>query len=914
MAFGRAYENLTMLADGTVLASGGMSTSDGTDLSKGVLPAEIWNPDTETWTTVASLTNPREYHSTAMLLPDGRVLMAGGGAFGGAVDQKSAEIYSPPYLFKGARPTISSMPGGASFGSSFDISTPDAASITKVSLIRSPSVTHAFDQNQRFQFLSFTQGSGKITVQAPATANLAPPGDYLLFIVNGNGVPSQGKFIRISSTGDVTPPSAPTNLTANATSGQVALSWGASTDSSGIANYSVYRSTTPNFTPTGANKIADPGTNSYTDLGRTAGTYYYRVAADDNAGNTSASSNEVSAVVPGGPLPGLVAAYSFDEGSGTTVTDRSGNNNTGTLSNTSWSTSGKYGKALSFNGTNAWVTVPSSNSLGLTTGMTAEAWVNPSALGNAYRAVVFREQPGNEVYALYADQAGAASAQLPTGEVYVGGYKDANGASGLALNSWTHLAETYDGSSVRLYVNGTLVSTTAAPGSFSSSSQPLRIGGDSIWGEYFSGLIDEVRVYNRPLSAAEIQQDMASSISPSDTQAPTAPGNLAASGSLSSASLSWSASSDNVGVTRYDVYRSTTSGFTPSAANRIAQPTGTSYTDTGLAAGTYYYKVQAEDAAGNLSASSNEASAVVGDTSPPSAPGTLSASGAIGKATLSWGAASDNVGVVGYEVYRSTTSGFTPSAANRIAQPSGTSYVDLVAAGTYYYKVAAKDAAGNLGPASNEASAVVLADTTPPSAPGSLAASVAGGTVNLSWSASSDDVGVTKYDVYRSTSSGFTPSAANRIAQPTGTAYSDSGLTVGTYYYKVQAEDGAGNLSQSSNEVSATVADSIPPSAPSSLATAAIGANGHADLERIDRQRGGDAVRRLPLDDLGLHAQRGQPDRADRQHDLQRSRAPRRHLLLQGRCRGRGRQPRAPLRTRRARRSPTRQRRARRAT
>ena len=177
MAFGRAYQNLTMLADGTVLASGGMSTSDGTDLSKAVLPAEIWNPDTETWTTVASLTNGREYHSTALLLPDGRVLMAGGGALPGrATDQTNAEIYSPPYLFKGTRPTISSAPGGASWGSSFDITTPDAASITKVSLVRSPSVTHAFDQNQRFQFLNFTTGSGKITVQAPTGANVAPPG------------------------------------------------------------------------------------------------------------------------------------------------------------------------------------------------------------------------------------------------------------------------------------------------------------------------------------------------------------------------------------------------------------------------------------------------------------------------------------------------------------------------------------------------------------------------------------------------------------------------------------------------------------------------------------------------------------------------------------------------------------------
>ena len=190
-----------LLPDGTVLAAGGMSTSDGTDLSKAVLPTEIWNPDTETWTTVASLTNGREYHSTALLLPDGRVLMAGGGALPGrATDILNAEIYSPPYLFKGARPTIASAPVGAGYGASFDVTTPDAAQITKVSLVRTSSVTHSFNENQRFQFLSFTAGSGKVTVQAPG-ANLAPPGDYLLFLLNENGVPSVGSFIRLSTTG-----------------------------------------------------------------------------------------------------------------------------------------------------------------------------------------------------------------------------------------------------------------------------------------------------------------------------------------------------------------------------------------------------------------------------------------------------------------------------------------------------------------------------------------------------------------------------------------------------------------------------------------------------------------------------------------------------------------------------------------
>ena len=236
---------------------------------------------------------------------------------------------------------------------------------------------------------------------------------------------------------------------------------------------------------------------------------------------------------------------------------------------------------------------------------------------------------------------------------------------------------------------------------------------------------------------------MSTSITPSDAQPPTAPGSLAANGALTSASLTWAASTDNVGVVRYNVYRSTTSGFTPSVANRIAQPTGTSYTDSGLAARHLLLQGHGRGRRGQP-LGAVERGERAGRRLDPA----LGARNAererrrSGKATLSWGAATDNVGVVRYNVHRGTSSGFTPSAANRIAQPTGTSYTDTgLAAGTYFYKVTAEDAAGNVGPASNEASATATADTTPPTAPANLAASVAGGTVNLSWTASTDDVG-----------------------------------------------------------------------------------------------------------------------------------------------------------------------------
>ena len=137
----------------------------------------------------------REYHSTALLLPDGRVLMAGGGQLPGSParrTRRTREIYSPPYLFKGARPTITTRAAArSSTASTFTVTTPDAASIQSVALIRTPSVTHAFDQNQRYIPLSFTTGTGHADRDhAGARRTRAPPGYYMLFIVNGNGVPS----------------------------------------------------------------------------------------------------------------------------------------------------------------------------------------------------------------------------------------------------------------------------------------------------------------------------------------------------------------------------------------------------------------------------------------------------------------------------------------------------------------------------------------------------------------------------------------------------------------------------------------------------------------------------------------------------------------------------------------------------
>ena len=197
MASPRAYHNLTVLPDGTVLTTGGESTLDGSTNADAVYQAELWSPTTQTWTTLALGGVPRLYHSTAVLMPDARVLVAGSGSLYPAADQTQGEYFSPPYLFKGARPRISSAPASVLYGTNFTVQTPDAASITSVAWIRPSTVTHQFNEDQHFLNLAFQNTGGQLTVQAPANANLAPPGYYMLFLVNGNGVPSVATFVKI---------------------------------------------------------------------------------------------------------------------------------------------------------------------------------------------------------------------------------------------------------------------------------------------------------------------------------------------------------------------------------------------------------------------------------------------------------------------------------------------------------------------------------------------------------------------------------------------------------------------------------------------------------------------------------------------------------------------------------------------
>jgi hypothetical protein len=198
-----------------------------------------------------------------------------------------------------------------------------------------------------------------------------------------------------------------------------------------------------------------------------------------------------------------VAAYSFDEGLGSSAADASGNGNTGAIGSASWITTGKFGNALSFNGTNARVTVGDSASLDLTTAMTLEAWVYPTAT-SGWRDVIYKGP--NDIYYLEGRSPGGPPA---TGGTFA---SPLYGTAALPVNAWSHLAATYDGTTLRLYVNGVQVASRPQTGPIATSAGALTIGGDVLYGQHFAGRIDEVRIYDTALSASEIESDMATPI------------------------------------------------------------------------------------------------------------------------------------------------------------------------------------------------------------------------------------------------------------------------------------------------------------------------------------------------------------------------------------------------------------------
>ncbi|MEK7384492.1 MAG: LamG-like jellyroll fold domain-containing protein, partial [Elusimicrobiota bacterium] len=424
--------------------------------------------------------------------------------------------------------------------------------------------------------------------------------------------------------------------------------------------------------------------------------YSYKVAAIDAAGNVSGQSASASATTsaaapPPPPSTAPVGWWKLDEGSGASTLDASVNGNTATLFNSPAWTAGKLAGALNFDGVDDYVVAGVGGLPAVNAPQSISLWYRVAANAAGQNLVVLRAPSSSAANQVMLTANGMMAMTQWGGAVTVQAPAPAAGA-------WHLFTWTWDGATHRLYLDGSqaAAATTALQ---SGPVEQVYLGTYNGADELLSGTLDDVRVYNRALSAAEVQQLFnASAPPPADTTAPSVPTGLSASAvSASQINLSWTASTDNVGVAGYRIFRGGT---------QIATTASTSYSNSGLSASTAYsYTVAAYDAAGNVSAQSVAVSARTpagSDTTAPGVPTGLTATAvSASRIDLRWNASTDNVGVAGYRIFRGTS----PLSATTA---TAFSHTGLTASTTYTYTVSAYDAAGNSSAKSAAASARTL--------------------------------------------------------------------------------------------------------------------------------------------------------------------------------------------------------------
>ncbi|GAA2964768.1 fibronectin type III domain-containing protein [Actinokineospora diospyrosa] len=556
---------------------------------------------------------------------------------------------------------------------------------------------------------------------------------------------------RTSAAPDTAAPSTPGNLRATGTTQtSVALAWDAASDNVGVTSYDVYQGSTLAKSVTGTTATVD-GLAADTD-------YTFTVKARDAAGNASAASPVLIARTAAAPD---TAAPSAPTGLRSTGASQSSiglawDPSTDNVGVTSYDV--YRGSTLAKS-----VTEPTATVDGLTADTAYTFTVKArDAAGNASAAS----------QALTARTSAAPDTQAPSAPTAL--TVTATTQSSVTLE-WTAATDNVGITGYDVYQDAALTKSVAATTATIDALTP-----DT---EYTFTV--KARDAAGNVSAASTALKVRTQPTP-DTAAPSTPTNFRATGSTqTSVTLAWDAATDNVGVTSYEVFEGTTS---------VATATGTAATINGLSPDTEHtYTVKARDAAGNVSPASSALKVRTQpspDTAAPSAPGNLRSTGATQTSvTLTWDAATDNVGVTGYEVFEGTTS--VATATGTTATING-----LTPDTEHTYAVKAKDAAGNISAASAALKVRTQStpDTTAPSAPGNLRSTGATDTsVALAWDAANDNVGVTGYDLYR---------GASLAASVVGTTATVSGLTADTEYsFTVKAKDAAGNVSAASGVV-----------------------------------------------------------------------------------------------------------------
>jgi hypothetical protein len=361
----------------------------------------------------------------------------------------------------------------------------------------------------------------------PSSSSVGVPGQVIyptagtytasLSVTDNGGLTSASpatRTVTVSSTPapDLNPPTVSMTAPANnaTVSGSVTVSANAS-DNVGVVGVQFLLG----GVPLGAEDTTAPYSITWNSTTVANGGPYLLSARARDAATNSTTATAVSVTVNNNTSLGLVAAYGFNEGAGTTLADQTGTGHTGTISGATWTAQGRFGSALTFDGVNDWVTVNDANDLDFTTAFTLEAWVFPTTSGSgSWRNVVIKERAGGEVYNLYANADTNAPVMYGVPAATPSQPLDARATTSLVLNTWSHLAATYDGTTLRLYVNGGLVGSRAVASPLLTSTGVLRFGGNNVWGEFFAGRIDEVRIYNRALTVDQIQADMNAAVQP----------------------------------------------------------------------------------------------------------------------------------------------------------------------------------------------------------------------------------------------------------------------------------------------------------------------------------------------------------------------------------------------------------------
>jgi hypothetical protein len=358
----RIEMNATILPSGKILALGGSLNDE--DTATASLNADLYDPATNTFSSAGALVYARLYHSVSLLLPNATVWVAGGNPQRGTYEPHM-EIYTPQYLLNAdgtpaTRPTITGTSSSViGYGSAFHVQTPDAATISNVVLIRNGAVTHAFDMDQRYVGLSFTAGAGVLNVTGPPNGNIAPPGYYMLFILNSSGVPSIAKMLQVSLAANDVPPSGTiTSPASNVTisAGQSVVYSGTGSDPDGTI--SAYSWSFPGGNPNSSN-LANPGSVTYA----TPGTYVTTFTVTDNVGLTDPNPPTRTITVQGPPAITSASSTTFTVGTAGSFTITTAGSPTPTLTETGTLPSGVTFKDNG-NGTGTLSGTPASGSGG----------------------------------------------------------------------------------------------------------------------------------------------------------------------------------------------------------------------------------------------------------------------------------------------------------------------------------------------------------------------------------------------------------------------------------------------------------------------------------------------------------------------------------------------------------------------